>query len=128
MNHENGTIGPLMKVELDLLARPLESSGQAPEPVSMHFIYGIGVSGLTPFEKALAGKSSGEQLTLDVTAEHIGELFGHLGCTMIKTIAAQLPWRLEVRVKSAEKAGDRELIKAMAEMGGCEGDCGCGCG
>lgn len=128
MNQDNATIGPLMRVDLELRAIPPGIAEKTVEIASLSFIHGIGISGLTPFEKALTGKTRGERLSLDVSPGQFGELFGHLACNLMEAIPVQPPWRLEVTVGAFAKAGDRELVKAMAGMGGCGGGCGCGCG
>ena len=118
-----------MKVDLTLRAVVPGATENTEQTASVTFIYGIGMSGLTPFETALSGKTRGDCLTLDVSSEQFGEFFGHLGCSLLQAIPAQPPWRLLITVDSLTRAGDRELVKAMAGMeGGCGGGCGCGCG
>jgi hypothetical protein len=127
MTREEMTIGPLMKVGLALRVIPPEPLTNKQPAVALNFIYGIGISGLTPFEKALAGKSQGDDLQLEVPSDRFAEIFGHLGCSLAKAVTFPTPWQMEITVVSLEKAENRELIKAMAEMSGCGGNCGCGC-
>jgi FKBP-type peptidyl-prolyl cis-trans isomerase 2 len=70
------TIENLMKVTLAI--QTAEPSDAADSRARFVFIYGIGPSGITPFEKALHGKRIGDRIRLDVPASAFCETVGHL--------------------------------------------------
>ncbi|MCB2149439.1 MAG: hypothetical protein KQI81_23365 [Deltaproteobacteria bacterium] len=125
MSAKNPTIENLMKITLNIRnAEPsAEDSGTAP----FVFIYGIGPSGITPFEKALSGKGVGDRIRLDVPSGAFCETVGHLELPLFKQSGITAPVSLLVTVVDVERAHDREVVKAMAAGGSCS-DCGCGCG
>jgi hypothetical protein len=119
------TIENLMKVTLAI--QTAEPSDAADSRARFVFIYGIGPSGITPFEKALHGKRIGDRIRLDVPASAFCETVGHLDLPLRKPSGIMTPVSLLVTVIDLERAQDREVVKAMAAGGSCS-DCGCGCG
>jgi hypothetical protein len=121
-------VSPLMKVGLMIRVTPDEKSSDPVRLVPFNFFYGIGSEGIAPFEVLLAGKTIGEKLTLRVGDNQIGDVFGHLACAAAQAIGFDPPWHMEAAIVSIEKPADRDLIRAMAQAGGCAGGCDCGCG
>ena len=122
---QSQTIENLMKVTLTIQAG--EPSDAADSKARFIFIYGIGPSGITPFEKALHGKRVGDRIRLDVPASAFCETVGHLDLPLRKPSGIMTPVSLLVTVIDLERAQDREVVNAMAAGGSCS-DCGCGCG
>jgi hypothetical protein len=124
------TIDPLDKVELDLEAIPQGEKRGADASVKarLAFICGIGVAGLTPFEHLLLGKAADQGFSLRVEADPCQGLLGHLQCTVLQALSMAPPFDLKVKIRSVVPAGNREVVKAMADLGGCGGGCDCGCG
>lgn len=119
------TIENLMKVTLSI--QTTEPSDAADSKAQFVFIYGIGPSGITPFEKALHGKRVGDRIRLDVPASAFCETVGHLDLPLRKPSGIMTPVTIQITVIDLERAQDREVVKAMAAGGSCS-DCGCGCG
>jgi hypothetical protein len=115
----------LMKVSLRMATGnpPVESDAATP----FEFIYGTGPSGITPFEKALFGKTVGDRIQFDLAATGFCETVGHLMFPLRKQTGMTDPASLEVTITDITRARDREVVKAMAAGGSCS-DCGCGCG
>lgn len=122
------TIGPLTKVTLAITFRTDAADLPATAPKNVTFIYGVGSDGITPFEKALYGKSPRESVNLRVDTDHALSLFGHLACEIVAPPPLSPPYELNATVLSVEKADDRELVKAMATSSQCGAGCDCGCG
>ena len=122
------TIEPLMQVSLSLRAGPAVRGNATTTETSLTFVCGIGVSGLTPFEQALSGKTTGDRVRLEIDQDRFGAFFGHLGCSVVQALNMEPPVHLDVTVQALERVSERDLVKAMAQMSGCGGGCGCGCG
>jgi len=125
MPEQPQTIENLMKVTLNILTSEPSAANDNGRPFV--FIYGIGPSGITPFEKALHGKGVGDQIKLDVTPGAFCETVGHLELPLRKPSGIMVPISLNVTVIDVKRAQDLEVVKAMAAGGSCS-DCGCGCG
>lgn len=118
------TIENLMKVTLNI--QVVEPSDADDSGAPFVFIYGIGPSGITPFEKALHGKGIGDRVRLDVTPSAFCETVGHLDLPLRRPSGIMAPVSFQITVIDLERAQDREVVKAMAAGGSCS-DCGCGC-
>ncbi|MBR9987123.1 MAG: hypothetical protein KFF68_14575 [Desulfosarcina sp.] len=125
MPEQPQTIENLMKVTLTIQAA--EASVVDGSGAPFVFIYGVGPSGITPFEKALHGKGVGDRIRLDVNPSTLCETVGHLELPLGKPSGIMAPVSLQVTVVDVARAQDREVVKAMAAGGSCS-DCGCGCG
>jgi hypothetical protein len=123
------SIGPLDKVHLQIKA-VAGTGGNAAETIETgaELIYGIGSSGVTPFEKMLHAKSVGDRFSLPIEPGVETLLFGHLHCTLAHTIRLPPPYILHITVASVAPAPAQEVVRAMAQTTGCGGGCGCGCG
>jgi hypothetical protein len=123
------SIGPLDKVLLNIKA-VARLDKKAAETVETHatLIYGIGTAGVTPFEKMLHAKSTGDQFSLPIEPGVDTIIFGHLQCAVAHAIRMAPPYTLHVTVASVAPAAPQEVVRAMAQTTGCGGGCDCGCG
>jgi hypothetical protein len=130
MTSMTSTVGPMQKVSLSLRDASTPPGTSAPAPSSnFDFIYGIGAEGMSAFEQALLGKVAGDVFTLRIEKHALPDFFEHLLCPLMEALSITTPMDLEVRVDAVSPATDREMIRALAEkIGGCAGDCDCGCG
>ena len=119
------TIENLMKVTLNIQSCDPSAADESGAPFV--FIYGIGPSGITPFEKALFGKGVGDRIRLNLTPSALGETVGHLELPLPSQSGIMIPVSLQVTVIGVERAQDREVVKAIAAGRSCSA-CGCGCG
>jgi len=119
------TIENLMKVTLDITADGETKPND--QTAVFEFIYGVGVEGITPFEKVLFGKSVGDRVRVDIGPADYRETIGHLEQPLFKQTGIAAATCLEAAVAGIAKARDHEVVKAMASGGSCS-DCGCGCG
>ena len=123
---ETEKIDPLKKVTLSIEAGTTpDSMDLIPQSSQFEFIYGLGISGLTPFEMQLADRTVGEQIHLRISREEIPQVFQHL-----VPFPLTLPEHLDsvyltIRITEVIPADQREVIKALAEMASCEDHC-CG--
>jgi len=121
-------IGPLDKVHLKIKAVPrLGTTAAEQVDTDAALIYGIGSAGITPFEKMLHAKSTGDQFSLPIEPGVDTVIFGHLHCTVAHGIGIVPPYTLHVTVAAVTPAAPQEVIRAMAQSAGCGGGCDCGC-
>jgi len=119
-------VEPLKKITLTMTAgKESLALGPTAEAVPMEFVYGIGPNGLTPFEYALADAAIGDTVTLHVKRGEYGHIFGHIQMMLPEWPADEPDLYVRVRVERIEPAGQREVIRAMAEASNC-GDTCCG--
>ena len=95
-------------------------------PQSMTFVYGLGTVGLTPFEYALADKSTGDVVMVSIRPGELIRTFGHLQPPFETKLDDTSEVHLKVRVDKIKPAEGREIISAMAAAAECGCDCGCG--
>lgn len=124
------TIGPLKKVCLQLEAFSKDGVRLLRQaPVDFVFIYGIGIGGITSFEKVLHGKAPGERLRVQINPFEVQGFFEHLRHPLMNALKIEPPFDLGVQVHSVTPVSNRELVQSLAKNSdGCGGDCGCGCG
>jgi hypothetical protein len=95
------------------------------------FIYGIGTTGMPPFECLLAGKGEGDKVTFRVAKTEANDFFGHLTPPFAALFDRHGDVFCQARVVRIETPEARDVVKAMAEMAagghGSRCDCGCGC-
>ena len=97
-------------------------------PIPFDFIFGVGVEGLSPFEKALDGKACGMAVFFQIRSREIAEMFGHLKPPVDDFVRQAPVFYLKATIDRIVDADDREVVSAMARASACgEGDCGCGC-
>ncbi len=123
---ETEKIDVLKKVTLSVEA------GTAPDAVDLtpgssqfEFIFGLGISGLTPFEIQLADKTVGEEIHLHINREEIPQVFQHLILFPLNLPEHLDAFYLKLKIMKVMPAEQREVIKALAEIANCEDQC-CG--
>ncbi len=93
------------------------------------FIFGIGPSGISPFEYELADKTEGQHILVELKKENCDIFFEHLHPPIVNLINKKDSLFLRVEIKKIATADQRDLVKALADVTahshGC--DCGCGC-
>ena len=92
-------------------------------PQEWEFVFGIGSDGLTPLEFALAGKNIGEEVLMHVKREDLANTFQHAPITRFWLSRPLEGCWLKLRVVGVREADQREIIKALAEMAACGGEC-----
>jgi hypothetical protein len=128
MENQAHVVGPLKKVLLDLTLTSPTRIDNGRTSILFDFIYGLGSAGITPFEKALFGKSPQDAIELHVGSDQAALVFGHLTCDFLQRTCTTPPFDLHAVIKSVETPDNREVIKAMAKSTGCGDGCDCGCG
>jgi hypothetical protein len=104
------------------------------ESVSVSFIYGIGIEGLSQFEQAISTLNPGESIEVELKAAHLGSYFGPLYRTLCGPARLSEPSglvTLRFTLASCASAEPKEIVAALAAQqkeGGCSSNCGCGCG
>ena len=111
-----------LSVEAGTAPDSLDLSLQSPE---IEFIYGLGVSGPTPFELQLADRTVGEEIQFPINREEIPQVFQHLLHLPLNLPDDLDSFHLRFRVLKVIPADQREVIKALADMANCEDHC-CG--
>ena len=124
MPNTASTIDNLTKVSLIIHAEGM-ADGRTREK-NFTFIYGIGPSGITPFEKAMFGKKVGDSVFYDLSPADFLDTIGHLALPLREQTGIQAPGSFRAVIDGIVRAPDREVVKAMASGGSCD-DCGCGC-
>jgi hypothetical protein len=122
-------VEPLKRVRLAVESRAAETE----PPLScfeVEFIYGIGSSGVSPFECLLAGRQAEETVSCRLTPSETDAFFDHLTTVFPPLFAGGPSIFLTIRIAAIESPPPREIVKAIAETlhrhsGSC--DCGCGC-
>ncbi|WP_373501198.1 hypothetical protein [Desulfococcus sp.] len=127
MTETSAKVAPMTKVALTLEAgRSPDRMDLTPAPRPLTFVYGIGKSGITPFEYELSETSPGARVSFSVAREHFDAFFEHL-CPFPPPEDPDGTVHFNVRVDQVSAPSGREVIRAMADMAaGCS--CGCGCG
>ncbi len=126
MEENREVVENLKKVKITLQAGTSpESMDISAEPVEFEFIFGLGTSGLTPFEFALANKHRDDEVILHINLRDIPETFAHIDLPLFHDLQDREAFYLKARIADIQPAAGRELIKALAELGGCgDGCCG----
>jgi len=129
MTSDDLTINNLLKVALVLEAGPSRDDFKPlAESKKLEFIYGVAACGITPFEKLLYLKSSGEKVSADVDMQKAEEYFGPLSTEILSWLPERGKLHFKAGIQAVSQPENREIIKALASGGGCGGDCDCGCG
>jgi hypothetical protein len=103
----------------------------SPEYPEFNFIFGLAPEGMTPFEYELVDKIEGDEVRLRLKKNTLDAFLEHIHLPIRDLMDNRDEVYLKARILKVSSAGNREIIKAMAEMtayggGGC--GCGCGCG
>jgi hypothetical protein len=93
------------------------------------FIFGIGPSGISPFEYELVDKTEGQEVLIEIKKEDISNFFEHLHPPIIPIDDDLEGLFLKIIIQKIAAVDHREVVKALADVTahghGC--DCGCGC-
>jgi len=93
------------------------------------FIFGIGPTGMSPFEYELVDKTAGQQILIELKKENITNFFEHLHPPIIHLSNETENLFLKIKIQKIAPVDHREVVKALADITahghGC--DCGCGC-
>ena len=115
-----------LNLEAGTSAQNMDMSLDNPE---FEFIFGIGPSGISPFEYELADKTEGQQILVELKKENFDIFFEHLHPPILHLINEKDSLFLNVEIKKIATADQRDVVKALADVTahghGC--DCGCGC-
>ncbi len=123
---ETEKIDLLKKITLSVeVGTAPDSMDLSPESSHIEFIYGLGVSGLTPFELQLADRTVGEEIQFLINREEIPQVFQHLLLLPLNLPDDLDSFHLRLKVMKVISADQREVIKALAEIANCEDHC-CG--
>jgi hypothetical protein len=129
MDLNSDSIGPLKKVSLVYtVGRTPGSNDLIDTPKPLSFIFGLGVTGLTPFEYEIAGKQAGEGGVIPVHRQRVPAFFGHIMPWGLNLSGEVDLFYLRYKITGIENAESREVVKAMAEASACGTGCDCGCG
>jgi hypothetical protein len=129
MKENATTIDPMKMVTVEITeGRDADQAGLVPEPLEERFIFGIGASGLSPFEMILSGRTVGETVNFSVPAAAQFEFFGHVIPPCLQPPKGVQTLHYTARVKAIRPADGKEVIKALAAQTGCGDGCDCGCG
>ena len=123
---ETEKIEVLKKITLSVEAGTApDATHLTPQSSQFEFIYGLGISGLTPFEIQLADKTVGEEIHLHISREEIPQVFQHLLLFPLNLPEHLDAIYLKLKITKVIQADQREVIKALAEIANCEDVC-CG--
>lgn len=123
---ETEKIDLLKKITLSVEAGTAsDTMDLTPESSQFEFIYGLGTSGLTPFEIQLADKTVGEEIRLHLNRQEIPQVFQHLIPFPLNLPEHLDGFYLKLKIMKVIPAEQREVIKALAEIANCEDHC-CG--
>ena len=126
MGDKSAVVENLKKVTITIEAGTSpESMDITSEPADFEFIFGLGASGLTPFEYELANKQCNDEVILHVNPRDIPITFAHLDLPLFHQLPELDSIFLKIRIADVQPATSRELIRAMAKMTECgDGCCG----
>lgn len=131
MDANETKVNNLKKITLSLKAGTTpQTMDLMPQSSELEFIFGIGTSGLTPFEYKIVNKTSGDEITLYLKRKEIYSTFEHMTrpvLNLLNVLKDQDSFYLKAHINNVVPANNKEIVKAMAAINSCEGDCGCGC-
>ncbi len=126
MDRKYERVGNLKRVVVLLEAGKSREVGDLTgEPIPYDFVYGVGAHGLSPFEVELANKSEGHEMVVPMSTGRMGDFFCHHLIPQLAIPAGVEVFYLRMRIVGVSVAGQREIIKAMAEAAACGSGC-CG--
>jgi hypothetical protein len=125
-NDEQGRVGPLKKVVVLLEAGvAADRLDFAPGAVRSVFIYGLGMSGLSPLERAISEKREGDECLLRLGRNELPDFFQHIIIPPLKIPETVEAFTLKITVAEVCTPDPREVVRAMADMANCGNQC-CG--
>ena len=116
----------MQKITLSLESadEPDRGSGTESFP-EIEFVFGLGSSGLTPFEFVLAEKTVGDEIQLQLHRTQMAGFFGHIRFPALLAEEGADSVALKARILDISPASSREVVKTLAEVANC-GDSCCG--
>lgn len=127
MTAEKLAVNPLKKVIVTISAGHRPAGKEILNANTIEFIFGLGKEGLTPLERSLAGKKAGDSVTIQIDRSEVPEFFGHVVMYIPMHKSSLSNFYMNVKIRSVENASPREVIRAMAQITSCGGNCSCGC-
>jgi hypothetical protein len=119
----------LKKITLQLEAGTTPEEMCLPLPsAEFKFIFGLGPTGMSPFEYQLVDKAEGQTILIQLKREEIQRIFEHLHPPIMNLFEEYDALYLKVKIFKIEQPDNIEVVKAMAEMAGHHEGCDCGCG
>lgn len=120
MNQLPEIVDHLKKVTVQL---EISSQNFSNKDLRLEFIVGLHPGGWTDFEKHLAKKTIGDEISMVVSSEALPETLGHFHHMI--PILENSPPELVIRAKilNISTPENREIVKAIAQMT----SCGCNC-
>jgi hypothetical protein len=119
----------LKKITLQLEAGTTpEEMGLLLPSAEFKFIFGLGPTGMSPFEYQLVDKAEGQMVLIQLKREEIQRIFEHLHPPIMNLFEEHDALYLRVKIFKIEQPDNMEVVKAMAEMAGHHEGFGCGCG
>jgi hypothetical protein len=99
-----------------------------PASANFEFIFGIGPSGMCPFEYQLASKEAGEEISIQLKKEETDRMFEHLHPPIMTLLEEHDSLHLKVTILKIEQPDATEIVKALAATASHDHGCDCGCG
>jgi len=119
----------LTKVTLRLEAgTTADQMDLAPASPEFGFIFGIGPSGMCPFEYQLANKEAGEEISMQLKKEETDRIFEHLHLPIMTLLEEYDSLHIKVKILKIEQPDATEVVKALAATASHDHGCDCGCG
>jgi hypothetical protein len=119
----------LKKITLRLEAGTTADAMNLSLPASeFEFIFGIGPSGMCPFEYQLVNKAAGEEISMPLKKQETHRMFEHLHLPIISLFEKHDLLYLKIQILKIEQPDNKEVIKALADMASHDHGCDCGCG
>lgn len=129
MNQEPMVVESMRRVEVQFQAGSARNRNDLlTEPIRVKFIFGVGSTGLTPFEYDLSGRRCGDEIAVHLQRDQAFTYFEHLTGSVLPSLPVQDGYFLQATVTGVQPAESREIVNAMAKATGCGGGCDCGCG
>ncbi len=124
---QKSTIQALNKVTLSVNARTQPDADDLnPKRSTFDFIFGLGIEGLTPFEFLLSEQVENGCFSLKLRPNEVCQTFQHITLPYGDFPESTESIFFTFQVIKVEKADNREVIKAMAELSSCGGvSCEC---
>ena len=114
-----------LRLEAGTTADQMDLTPASPE---FRFIFGIGPSGMCPFEYQLANKETGEEISLQLKKEETDRIFEHLHLPIMTLLEEHDSLHIKVKILKIEQPDATEVVKALAATASHDHGCGCGCG
>jgi hypothetical protein len=97
------------------------------EPYPYHFIFGLGVNGLSPLEVKLSHKKIGEEVIVALDAKELHYAMHQHNLPLSLPAEDHNGIYMKIRIDMVSDPEQREVIKGLADQTSCH-DCDCGCG